>query len=273
MGHARISINRQIKIYTKKCFRIFVNEKGWKVFISALIITSLIVCVTGDDMFLSYADTRNGSFALICGCLWIGIFNSIQSICKERDIIKREHRAGLSIRAYIIAHFNFEVVLCLIEALIVTLIVYLFNYSNIEFMGILFPTILELYITFFLTILSADALGMMVSSIVKTTSTAMTTMPFILIIQLVMSGVIFELEGISLFISKFTTSKWALNAICSIANVNSMSDAALIVSPYIDDYASTLENLALCLGVLSLFTIVCLIISIIFLSFVDKDKR
>ena len=30
-----------------------------------------------------------GRFALISACIWVGIFNSIQNICKERAIIKR----------------------------------------------------------------------------------------------------------------------------------------------------------------------------------------
>ena len=41
-GASRI---KQIKIYTGKCFRVFLNEKGWKIFISAAIITLLISSV------------------------------------------------------------------------------------------------------------------------------------------------------------------------------------------------------------------------------------
>ena len=37
---------KQVKIYTGKCFRVFLNEKGWKIFISAAIITILISSVT-----------------------------------------------------------------------------------------------------------------------------------------------------------------------------------------------------------------------------------
>lgn len=79
---------KQVKIYTGKCFRVFFNERGWKIFISAAIITLIICSVTSEDMFAEYRATRNGAFALVCACIWIGIFNSIQSICKERDIIR-----------------------------------------------------------------------------------------------------------------------------------------------------------------------------------------
>ena len=90
------SRGEQIKVYFGKCWRIFKNENGWKVFISSGIITFLISLVTGADMFKGYRATRNGAFALVCACIWIGIFNSIQSVCKERDIIKREHLLSLS---------------------------------------------------------------------------------------------------------------------------------------------------------------------------------
>ena len=69
---------RQTNIYVGKLSRIFANEKQWKGFISATIITALIASVPGKNMFTEYSATRNGTFALICACIWIGIFNSIQ---------------------------------------------------------------------------------------------------------------------------------------------------------------------------------------------------
>ena len=79
MGTSRLE---QTRIYIQKCFRIFFHEGGWKTFISAAIITLIIAGVVSEDIFKSYAATRNGAFALVCACIWIGIFNSIQSICK-----------------------------------------------------------------------------------------------------------------------------------------------------------------------------------------------
>ena len=71
----RSSIGEQIRVYFGKCWRIFLNEKGWKAFVSSAIITFLITCVTGSDMFKAYRATRNGAFALVCAGIWIGIFN------------------------------------------------------------------------------------------------------------------------------------------------------------------------------------------------------
>ena len=263
-------MEKQIKIYTGKCFRVFLNEKGWKIFISAAIITLLISSVTSADMFKAYSATRNGAFALVCACIWIGIFNSIQSICKERDIIKREHRSGLHISSYIASHMLYEMVLCAIESIIVTVITCLTNLGNLPSNGVLSATFLELTITFFLIIYSSDALGLMISSIVKTPNTAMTVMPFILIIQLVMSGMIFELNGLTELVSKLTIAKWGLNSICVTANINAMEG---YVPTLISEYEYSISHMAQLWLMLILFTLIYGIISVISLKFVDKDKR
>lgn len=261
---------KQIKIYTGKCFRVFLNEHGWKIFISASIITLLISSVTSSDMFFLYSATRNGAFALVCACIWIGIFNSIQSVCKERDIIKREHRSGLHISSYIASHMLFEMALCAVESVIVTLITCLTNMDNLPDSGVLLPTFLELMITFFLIIYSSDSLGLMISSIVKTPNTAMTVMPFILIIQLVMSGMIFELSGFTELISKITIAKWGLNAICVTANVNDMFGS---LRDFASDYTYSTSYMGQLWLILILFTLIYGVISIVSLKFVDKDKR
>ena len=112
MKDNRISAGGQIRIYAGKCFRLFWSEKQWKKLISTLIIMGIISLVTGDKMFKEYPATKNGAFAVICACIWVGLFNSIQSICRERAIIKREHRTGLRIGSYVMAHFLYELALC-----------------------------------------------------------------------------------------------------------------------------------------------------------------
>ncbi len=260
----------QTGIYVKKCFRIFANDRGWKTFISAAIITVLICLVLDENIFSEYAPTINGSFALVCACIWIGIFNSIQSVCKERDILKREHRSGLHMSSYVAAHMIYEMVLSLAESLIVTGIISIANLSKLPSIGVLLPVPAELFLTFFFTIYSADALGLMVSSIVKTPNTAMTVMPFVLIIQLVMSGVIFKLEGLTELISHLTVAKWAQRAICTTVNVNDMFLADFRVR---EDYEFTAGHLFTMWFLLIVFTVLYGIAAAIALEFVDKDKR
>ena len=60
MSGDQASAFKQIEIYLGRCWRGFVNDKGWKVFISVVLITAIIGLVLGDDTFERYADTKNG---------------------------------------------------------------------------------------------------------------------------------------------------------------------------------------------------------------------
>lgn len=276
MGASRV---KQVRIYLGKCFRVFFHEHGWKLFISSAIITVLIAFVIDRDlMFIDYTETRNGIFALVCGCIWIGIFNSIQSICKERDIIKREHRSGLHISSYVVSHSIFEMVISFAESVIVTVVFCIIFHKNLPSSGVFAPMVIELWLSFFFTIFSSDALGMMVSSIVKTPNTAMTLMPFVLILQLVMSGFIFKLKDFLKIVANITIAKWSLNAICISSNVNSLHDPAnpfveAIIAENESSYEFTVRNLLIKYLIIAGFILLYMIVSVIALEFVDKDKR
>jgi len=260
----------QIKIYTGKCFRLFVNERAYKLFISSAIIAVIVSRVLGEDMFIVFSTTRTGAFALICACIWMGIFNSIQSICRERAIIKREYRTGLHISAYIAAHMIYEFVICFAEALITVIILFIMCGIPITSVGVFLPAFIELFITFFLVIYCADLLGMAVSCIVRTETSAMTVMPFVLILQLVMSGIVFPLDDIAKFISYVTISKWGVTAVCVSANVNALrrADRSLRF-----EYEFSVENLTQIWMVLIGFTLLFAIICVLALRLVDKDQR
>lgn len=271
MQQSRMSRMGQIKVYVGKWFRLFLNERGYKNLISSAIIAIIIAWVAGSDAFVTFKATRSGAFALVCACIWMGIFNSIQAICRERDIIKREHRTGLHISSYVASHLIYGAALCLAEALITTIVLFIFR--DVPTMGLLLPSAIELFITFFLVIYSSHALGMVVSSIVKTPTAAMTVMPFVLIFQLVLSGIIFELEGAAKFLANFTVSKWGVNAICIIVDVNNMQGALFVEQAQKTDFEHTFGNLWMAWFLLAIYTVLYGIICVISLKFIDKDKR
>lgn len=278
---SKIGRGRQVKIYFGKCARLYRFEKQWKNLISTGIIMILMVIVTGDGMFSHYADTVNGGFAVVCACIWIGLFNSLRSVCRERDVIKREHRTGLHIFAYMIAHMLFEAVQSFSEALIVTAAVAVRYADNLPKDGILFPPVLELLLTFFMIVYSSDVLGIMISSIVKSENSAMTVMPFVLIIQMVMSGAVFKLEGITNRISAFTISRWGLDAIGSIASenqgfaneVDQLKQMGQQILADVDHWDATVGNMGFLWGILLIFVVVYGFIGMIFLEGIDRDKR
>lgn len=268
MARSHISRMGQIKIYVGKCFRLFVTERQWKNFISTFIIVMLIALVTGEDMFQTMEATKKGAFAIVCAGIWVGLFNSIQSICKERDIIKREHRSGVHISSYLLAHVIYEFVLSAAEALIILGVTLIRNISHLpEEAGVFTFFGLDLYLVLFIVIFASDMMALLVSSGVKTEQMAMTIMPFILIIQLLMSGMVFELKGIPDVISNFTISRWGLDAICVVSNVENMSWFAD------ESLKSTPGNLAQLLGKLIFFALLYIVIAILLLERVDSDER
>lgn len=272
----RIGRIQQISIYVGKCWRLFINEKKWKNFVSTAIIMLLISLVTSDRTFRDYMQTRNSCFAIICACIWIGLFNSIQSICREREIIKREHRTGLNISSYIWAHVIFESFVCACEGMIVLAAVLLGNSGHLPDSGVIFPMPVDLYITFILSIFASDMMAILVSSIVKDPGSAMTVMPFVLIIQLIMAGVVFDLDGFTDLISNITVSKWGLNGLMSIALTTIEVSTSFYLYPTAKEnpwQKAEDANLALIWLILLAIAMVCVGLGIIALSFVDRDKR
>lgn len=305
MAENRSSRWEQIKVYVGKCFRIFWYEKGWKVVLFGAIISAIIAWVPGDKMFVNKVNTKNGSFAIVCACIWIGLFNSIQSICRERKIIKREHRTGLHISSYITAHMFYELCICIIQSIIMV-IALLFFRKDFPSDGVLMPAVIEIFISCLLVMYSSDILGMAVSSFVKSENSAMAAMPFVLIIQLVLAGIIFELSGSVETVSNITVSKWGVQAICATCDINDMPDAFTLLQEekeksqleekglevkdqeirdkYMDEqrdddertdqnFANTKDNIIKSWEILIAFTFLYGAVSIIALKFVDKDKR
>jgi hypothetical protein len=108
----------QVWIYLGKLLRMFIYQNDWKVLPMAALIAGLVGMVIRTRLFVNMEGTLMGSFALVMVCIWNGCFNSIQVVCRERDIIKREHRSGLHISAYIFAHMVYQAGLCLLQTII-----------------------------------------------------------------------------------------------------------------------------------------------------------
>ena len=217
----------QIWIYLGKFLRMFVYQNDWKVLPMAAVIAGLLALVIRDSFFLTMEGTLMGAFTLTCVGIWNGCFNSIQVICRERDVIKREHRSGMHISSYVVAHLIYQAMLCLLQTIIT---VYIFWLVGIKFpeKGLFFPwMIVDIGVTVFIVTYASDALSLWISTLVKNTTAAMTIMPFVLIFQLVFSGGMLSLPEWSKPISNMTISHYGLNALTSQANYNDLPMVSL----------------------------------------------
>ena len=178
----------QAGIYFGKFIRMFVYQSDWKVLPMGAVIAAIVTFVVGGNIFKTQEGTKLGVFALVCVCIWNGFFNSIQSVCREREIVKREHRAGLHMSSYVLAQMIYQFLLCAAQT-VVTMVICSLAGVQMPAVGIVTPSgTLDTAITLLLITYAADMMALTVSSIVRTTTTAMTAMPFLLIFQLVFSG-------------------------------------------------------------------------------------
>lgn len=299
----------QIPVYLGKQFRLLISEMNWKVLPMAALISFLVVYVLGRKMFLNMEYTKYGSLAVVCVCIWNGMFNSIQVVCKERKIIKREHRAGLHISSYLASHMIYQAIICALQVMITMVI---FRMSGMYFpeTGLITGSFaMDLGISMFLATYAADMLALMVSCIAHTTTTAMTIVPFLLVVQLVFAGGVFPLnrQGAKL-LANFTISNWGITAVNVAADYNSQKSIVLytaidsmadpedemmskitdvLMIPEVEDrletftasklqmpeFAYTKGNLLKTWGMLGSFALGYALIGLIFLEFIDKDKR
>ena len=105
----------QIGIYLGKQLRFFISQSDWKVLPMAAVIAALVGMVIRKRFFVSMEGSLIGAFALVCVAIWNGCFNSIQSVCRERPIVKREHRSGMHISSYVAAHMIYQFFLCTLQ--------------------------------------------------------------------------------------------------------------------------------------------------------------
>ncbi len=300
----------QIPIYIGKFFRMFVYLSDWKVIPMAACIAALVAFVVRSTFFVTMEGTIKGTLALTSVALWNGCFNSIQVVCRERAIIKREHRSGMHITSYIFSHMFYQAFLCVLQT-VTTIAICM--YLKVKFPNTPVVTdyfLLDLGITLFLITFAADMLSLFISCVVKSTTAAMTVMPLVLLVQLVFSGILFSLPKSMEKATHLMISNHGACAICALADYNELPSSsgwtmikkmadqpdadpeikAMVVtmeaegkdeyvkretakSNFKEDYVKSYDNLTRRWAVIGIFAFLFAGASVIALEFIDKDKR
>lgn len=240
-----------------------------------------------DGELANFSGTQTGLFMLVCVAIFVGICNSVQEICKERNILKREYMTNLRLSSYIISKLVVQGMVCAVQMLVVMLIFFLsVKGKAYPSSGVLIGSaMIEMYITMFLVTFAADAIALLISSIVKNSSTANTFIPIVLIVQIVFSGVLFDLGDAMEAVAAIMISKWGIGALAATCHLNEARMSMMLENPEMalqmgdemtrikDLFVSTPGNLVMIWGVLLAFVFVCSIMSGILLTRVKKDKR
>ena len=224
----RISAFQELKILLRQ-YRIMLisDKKNLAVMLMFPLAAALItVWIAGKDMYINFNGTKSASFVLVSAAIWGGLFNSIQTVVRERDNIKRDYVTGLRLSCYTLSRAIWQFVICMIQTLILCtsfIGVQMVHGNDLPKSGIVFgQPLIEYYISLLLLMYAADAMGLMISCIVRKSETANVMAPYILIIQLIFSGILFEMKGAAEVISYGMLSRWGMEGLGSISRLNDM---------------------------------------------------
>ena len=286
MRRHRISALQELGLLIREGFWILTRDTK-NIIISLLfpVVAAVItVWIAGKEMYLHFESTQAACFILVCAAIWGGLFNSISTVVKERDIVKREYVSGaLRLGCYVISRSMLQFLLCLIQSVALCMSFYgvaiAYGHTLPE-AGLIFGSaMVEYYLSIFLVMYASDMLGLMISCFVKTEQLASQISPYILIAQLLFSGLLFPMEGASEIISAFMFSRWGMEALGSISNLNALPMKIAYENGYdvpfdpIDYFTYTSDHLLTVWLVLLAFAVGCMLIGIIALHSVKKDTR
>ena len=275
----KVANMRQLGVLIRRYAELIWNDKMRLaiLLLQPVIIGILLKLVSSDEVFFVYEDTQTMLFSLSCASIWIGLFNSIQEICKERGILKREYMANLRLSLYIFSKFAVQFLLAAAQAFLLTTV---FAVSQGEYPGGIWldPYVFEVMLTVLLTILASMSMGLLISAVVKTGDKAMTLAPFVLIVQLLFSGILFKLKGAAKCIAYLTVSKWSVESMGSILDLNSLTLRIQKKVPGLEHKAEEIYERAGAhvlshWGVLAGMTLVLTALAGILLTRVKNDQR
>lgn len=244
---------------------------------------AITVWIAGENMFVNCESTKSACFILVCAAIWGGLFNSIQTIVKERKNIKRDYVSGaLRLGCFTASRALIQLVLCAFQAAVLCLsfLGVKWRYGNeLPESGILLSAAMaEYYVSLFLILFAADSMGLMISSFVKNEELASQLSPYVLIVQLLFSGVLFAMEGAAKALSAVMLSRWGMEALGSSSNLNQLplrlqEEFPMIPHETDEAFLYTAEHLREVWGILALFILVPLVVGNLALHGVKKDGR
>ncbi|MEM9273249.1 MAG: ATP-binding cassette domain-containing protein [Cyanobacteria bacterium P01_F01_bin.143] len=195
-------------------------------------------------------------FIFSCISIWIGLSNSIQEISQESAIYFRERLLNLGLIPYIGSKILVRGGIALVQTILITISILILFKSPASLIS--WP--IGLVVTTFLTLMASTSLSLMISAGVKQTNQGINILPLVMIPQIILAGVLFQLKDLSQIVSWFMLSRWSVGAYGILAKVNEVAGATNINDEvYLADWNHLLFNW----GILLSHILVCLIITVI----------
>jgi len=206
------------KTLTKRYFEIKLRDKTST---AILLLQAPLIALIISMVFDKPDEKQNVYFLLIITTIFLGIQNSVKEIVSEQAIFKRENLIGVKIISYLASKLTVLSILCILQAFLLTFIV--ISFINIH------VTFLTLFGILFLTLISSLSLGLLISSIVKTSEAANGMVPIIFIPQIILSGFVKmykEMNDLTKILSDIMISRRSFE----IALINESSNSGYFLS-------------------------------------------
>lgn len=219
----RVNFFKQTNILVRRYVSSLLNNKFMLLLLlGQAVLMGVLICVAIEQD--SFTDPRFASMlgiAFTLASIWLGLFNTIQEIVKERDILKKEYKSGLNYSSYIVSKIVVFSVLCLYQAIACISIVYFYLDPRPENVLLTKP-LFDLIIMFFLIAFSTSVIGLFISSIVKEVKTTLILSPLYMMIQMLFSGMFIPFIGITENISYFIIARWGYEGFGTILDLKSV---------------------------------------------------
>lgn len=190
--------------------------------LQAPILLFIVFLIYDKDCFLIGAKAVSAQttiFVLMFFGSLMGLLGSYREIIKEQDVLSREMSGGLDPVGYVASKLFVQAIIALIQTCMIVLGSMIF--INFGFTKPVYD-IFMYFITTFLVILSSASMGLLISSIIKKSESAILPVLLIIICQVAFCGLFIEVPPSTAFIGYVSPVKWALVIMGNILDLNSM---------------------------------------------------
>ncbi|AZM52484.1 ABC transporter ATP-binding protein [Streptomyces sp. WAC 01529] len=163
---------------------------------------------------------------LAVGMCFSGAANSVRELIKERVIYERERATGLSRSAYLMSKVIVLGVITAFQGVIICAIG--FAPRELPEEGLIMPPAVEICLTIIALGFTSMMFGLVISSLVKTAEKTMPLLVMFAIVQVVFTGVLFQVYG-SPGLEQFA---WLMPSRWAIAGAGSTLDLAHLMPPW-----------------------------------------
>lgn len=202
--------------------------------------------------------TKSMMFTYSAGAFFVGIFSSINAF-SNRDLLAHEQYHGLKTVPYVLSVFVIQSAICAVQSGILYAV-----FTSMT--GVVEHDIIQRGFDVFAVIYacaeSAMVMGLLASAVFKN---PMLVAPLLVLLQIVFSGIVFNLGGVAAKLSYLISCKWSLDGLGAISQLNDLFGQIGATSEVKDHYEASVQSLMLSLMWLWLISLLLLVVTMLVL--------